>query len=232
MSKHQTSKHTHSAISSQELAAGRSRSELPDGLQTDLFGLAPAPASRSAAQGKGEAKKTPGTFGRSFDASSPSAILQQSLVNRLRRRMAVYGSPEYVLTWKSWDMPSGPPICALRASGHRTSDKGCGGWGTPRVVQGDYCYASGDHNRVYLTVNGQARAAAQAAGGPNARDSNGAPHLSAIAHGQAACTSPVQTERRGQLNPDLPRWLMGYPVEWGCCGATAMQSCRKSQRSS
>jgi hypothetical protein len=45
--------------------------------------------------------------------------------------MAVYGSPEYALTWKHWDMQSGPPICALRASGRRTSDSGCGGWGTP-----------------------------------------------------------------------------------------------------
>ena len=41
------------------------------------------------------------------------------------------GSPEYVMTWKSWDMPSGPPICALRGSRRRTSDKGCTGWPTP-----------------------------------------------------------------------------------------------------
>src|SRR5690606_2873325 len=41
------------------------------------------------------------------------------------------GSPEYALTWKHWDMPSGPPICALRASGRRTSDSDCSGWPTP-----------------------------------------------------------------------------------------------------
>jgi hypothetical protein len=35
------------------------------------------------------------------------------------------------LTWKSWDMPSGPPICALRASARRTSGNACGGWQTP-----------------------------------------------------------------------------------------------------
>jgi hypothetical protein len=45
--------------------------------------------------------------------------------------MAVFGSPEYVLTWKHWDMESGPQICALRASARRTSDSGCGGWPTP-----------------------------------------------------------------------------------------------------
>ena len=30
-------------------------------------------------------------------------------------------------------MPSGPPICALRASGHRTSGRDCGGWPTARA---------------------------------------------------------------------------------------------------
>ena len=45
--------------------------------------------------------------------------------------MDVNGSPEYGLTWRHWNMPSGPPICALRASGRRTSGKGCSGWPTP-----------------------------------------------------------------------------------------------------
>ncbi len=35
--------------------------------------------------------------------------------------MVASGSPLYELTWKSWDMPSGAPICALRASARRTS---------------------------------------------------------------------------------------------------------------
>lgn len=44
--------------------------------------------------------------------------------------------------------------------------------------------------------------------------------------------SPAQMEKRGALNPDFSRWLMGYPAVWGSCGATAMQSCRKSRRNS
>tara|TARA_R100000084_G_scaffold37668_3_gene15088 strand:+ start:1395 stop:2081 length:687 start_codon:yes stop_codon:yes gene_type:complete len=48
------------------------------------------------------------------------------------------GSPLYALTWKHWDMPSGPPISALRGRGHRTSGSGSGSepsaakpWPTP-----------------------------------------------------------------------------------------------------
>lgn len=36
----------------------------------------------------------------------------------------------------------------------------------------------------------------------------------------------------GQLNPAHSRWLMGYLAAWDSCGATAMQSCRRPQRSS
>lgn len=49
------------------------------------------------------------------------------------------GSPLYASTWKTWDMPSGPPICALRASARRTSGNGStgeGGWPTPLVPSG------------------------------------------------------------------------------------------------
>ena len=45
--------------------------------------------------------------------------------------MDANGSPEYALTWSTWDMPSGLPISRLRASARRTSDNGSGGWPTP-----------------------------------------------------------------------------------------------------
>jgi hypothetical protein len=90
-----------------------------------------ARANRSRQRGSGKRKPTTGTCGLFSEPSSPSADLQRSLESRLRAALAGRGSPEYVLTWKRWDIGSGVPICALRASGHRTSASGFGGWPTP-----------------------------------------------------------------------------------------------------
>ncbi len=50
--------------------------------------------------------------------------------------------------------------------------------------------------------------------------------------GATTSSSTSGTEKRGALNPALSRWLMGYRDAWDSCGATAMQSCQKWQRSS
>ena len=47
--------------------------------------------------------------------------LQQCLEKRLKRRLSASGSLEYTLTWKNWDMSSGPQICALRARGRKAT---------------------------------------------------------------------------------------------------------------
>jgi hypothetical protein len=41
--------------------------------------------------------------------------------------MAASGCPEFVLTWKHWDMSSGPPICALRGRQRKERDGLCVG---------------------------------------------------------------------------------------------------------
>lgn len=50
--------------------------------------------------------------------------------------------------------------------------------------------------------------------------------------GASSTCAPSETEKRGALNPAHSRWLMGFPAAWDSCGATAMQSCRRSRRSS
>jgi len=127
------------ATSLRELPAGPSLSNMRAGQQMSLFGQDHAPANPSAWREKEMERVTKDTFGPLFDGLSPSADLQRSLENRLRQRMAVYGSPEYELTWKQWAMPSGPPICALRASGRRTSGNDCSGWPMPNVPNGGRC---------------------------------------------------------------------------------------------
>jgi len=65
-----------------------------------------------------------------------------------------------------------------------------------------------------------------------AAETRGKP-LSEQAHqlsGPMPTGSGAEMENIGQLNPAHSRWLMGFPAEWDSCGATAMQSFRKSPR--
>lgn len=126
---------THNVTSSPASAVGASPYALPDGPTLDLFGQALAPANPSRRRGSSKASETSATCGPSFDALSPSAILQRSLESKLRAALAGSGSPLFALTWKHWDMQSGPPICALRASARRISDSDCGSWPTPAAQE-------------------------------------------------------------------------------------------------
>jgi hypothetical protein len=128
-----------SAISSPGSEDGLTLCASPDGTIIVRSGPAPVPASPSAPPVSKRAKRISDISGPSFDASSPSAVLQQSLENRLRANLAGVGSPEFDLTWKHWDLQSGPPILALRASGRRTSGNDCGGWPTPAHRDGEHC---------------------------------------------------------------------------------------------
>jgi len=121
--------------SSPASASGPTHSVSPDGQTTAPYGQAPAPVSRFRALDSAKDITTRATDGRFGTTSSASADLQWSLASRLQERTAASGSPLYRLTWKMVAMPWGPPICALRASAHRTSGNGSGGsekgWPTP-----------------------------------------------------------------------------------------------------
>ncbi len=70
-------------------------------------------------------------------------------------------------------------------------------------------------------------------GAQECKGRTGGPSLKQVAAlGINTNSSNAQTEKRGALNPAHSRWLMGFPAEWDSCGATAMQSCRKTRRSS
>ena len=154
------------STSSPGSAAGPAPSVSPASLTTPLSGPAPVPVSPSASPGGAVASTMCAICGRSCGALSPSACLQSSLESRLRQRLEGSGSTLYALTWKHWAMPSGPPICALRASAPRTSGSACSGepsgWATPvsnDATGSTHCYGpkrpDGTRDR-YLKLPGQA----------------------------------------------------------------------------
>lgn len=124
---------------SQALEAGLTHSGWLAGRMTGPCGQDPALVSHSVLPERVEASRMNATSGPLFGGSYPSAGLQLCLASRLQARMDGSGCPEYEMTWKSWDMTQGPPICALRASGHRTSGNGCfgveSGWPTVAATE-------------------------------------------------------------------------------------------------
>ena len=181
---------------------------LPAGLNQCQSGPEAAPVNPSPPREWDSEPQTTGTCGPRCCDSSGSAALQSSLESRLRVLLEGRGAPEYELTWKRWDMPSGPPICALRASARRTFGSVFTGW-----RQGWATPTARDHKDTgkrlcMFPVN--------------------------CLLGRQAILSAAPTERSdgSALNPAFTRWLMGFPAAWDSCGATAMQSCRRSRRCS
>jgi hypothetical protein len=206
MSKPMNCAATTNATSSRESADGRSRSDSLDGLMTNLSGLEAVHVSRFRAVDSQKAMPTNDTSGPLFTRSSPSASLQRSLENRLRAKTDVNGSLEYVLTWREQDMPSGLPICALRASARPKSANGFIGYPTVRAAD------RGPRNPVTaqkkLTSDGRTR------------------------HHRIEDLLTALGTRIGYPNPRFLSWMMGFPESWTSFGVTAMQSCRKSGRCS
>ena len=180
-----------------------------------------------------------------------SEKLQRSLNTLLRRRLKGYESLEYALTWSEKAMPSGLPICRLRASARRTGGSGCSGWPTPNAIpegrgglqtsmDGAIKRKESGHmlnldDAVQLAGWGTPRATDGQNGGPNQDDQSALPP-------QASGTIPKSSGAtnadgaaagsRGALNPAFSLWLMGFPAEWESFAPQATRLSRKSRRNS
>ena len=229
-----------------------------DGQQSNLFGPEVVLASPSPSPVKVPEQTTPDTSGPKCAASLASASLQLSLESRLQAALAGRGSPEYRLTWKHWDMPSGVPICALRASGLRISVSASigvrSGWPTPNAgpqndtdtqwqARREVCKARHGNNGFGLTLG----MASTLAGWPTPttrdhKDGSYCPNVAINAllgrvvwtagplpSGSNALTGKPVAYR---LNANFSRWLMGFPEGWANSAPTVMPSSRRSRRSS
>jgi hypothetical protein len=183
----------------------------PAGQTINPSGPAHARVSRFRSLDTGKVMPTSDTCGPLFTASSPSAALQSSVENRLRAAMDLNGSLEFALTWRPMDMPSGPPICALRVSERRTTEQDYISWPTPTLSMSqpgpDVSITGQRPDGSHATMSTQA--VARRISGLSSRPSKG-----------------------GDLNPAQTCWLMGFPPAWLDCTPSETQSSRKSRRSS
>lgn len=88
------------------------------------------------------------------------------------------------------------------------------GWPTPASTDHKGGYQGGRIRGGKLSTD-RLDTAAQLAGQPQASPET----LGGRQSGSVAATA-----NRGALNPELSRWLMGYPDAWGYCGATVTRS--------
>ena len=211
MSSLETSPDMTSATSSRVSVAGALPLGSRVGQTTGRCGQAPVPVSRFRARDSGKAMPINATSGPLFTALSPSASLQSCLESRLRVRMDVNGSPEYALTWKTWDMPAGLSICALRPSKRRTGGHGFTGWPTPTAEE--------NGGNILRKAERRAKAKERWKG----RTGNGFGwSLAEVSAGTVENVGGVR------LNPSHSCWLMGFPDAWLRCAPSAMPSSRRS----
>lgn len=198
------------------------------GPTTGRSGRQVARASLSPRQAQQLGLMTSGTCGLHSSGSQSSASLQTLLESRLRESLSGLGSTLYTLTWKPWTTPSGPSRFRLRASALRTSGTAStgepsvtrAGWPTPAASDYKGGYQGGRIRNGKLSTD-RLDVCAQLATG-----------VRLTASGEMPSGLDAETASSVQLNPELSRWLMGFPPEWCECAPMATPSTSKPQPSS
>ena len=229
-----------------------------NGQQQDLFGPEAAHVNHSQLLEPTQGNQMNATYGPNLPVWLTSAGLQQSLENRLRARLGVNGSMEYALTWKVCNLPSLPPICALRSLKHPPDTRGFIGWHRPAARDwkdspGMATVAKNPDGTTRLRVDQLPRQVRLCLTPAAWMPCQCCEDYICTIHGMHAydCECPPMEEWEtdpydpGQtltpflasmvgagFNPAHSRWLMGFPPEWDDCAVTAMPSSRKPQRSS
>lgn len=186
------------ATSLLELAGGKSLCASLGGQEKEKFGREVARVNLSALRVRARRGQIAGTYGRRYLDSSPSAVLQLCLASRLQANLDLNGSKEYVLTWKTRDMPSGSLILALRASVRHSWVIGCIGWPRPTAMSAPMVFIPESWNGLYM------------------KKRDGRKHQT---HLRITCIMLTGTllknngrmEQPVDVNPELTCWLMGYP---------------------
>ncbi len=251
-----------SVISSPASAGGVTLSDSPDGRMSVPSGPAVARANLSARQAKERGLLTSGTYGPPGCISYRSADLQRCLVNRLRttlrgstlfrqtwkEKVTPLGRPYWAHTasghrtsdsgftgWPTARESDGEKnVRTLDGSLREIERKGCpqdlnqaamlAGWPTP--------VANDDNKSPEAHLAMKQRMGERDGTGANRTAITSLQVMAKLVGGETLSGSNAPIRSDGQLNPVFTRWLMGFPAAWDSCGATAMQSCRKSPRRS
>jgi len=206
-----TSPGSPSAISSPGSGDGVTPSASPDGPTIDPCGRAPVPVNRSHMQASDKGSTITVISGTSGTGSFASVALTRSLANRLQRALATDGLIVFRQTWKELVTPSGRVYWAHIASAPLTSDNVSGLsrvaiWKTPNCPR----------QRDTETTVGRAYASKQ--------QEDLADQVVAVIGGETLNGSNAPIRSDGQLSPEHPRWLMGYPREWSIAAQVTDQS--------